>query len=115
MVWNRSELPYRKMKEDDVAASFQHVVFTDVIKKTILAANERNCKTIIFGGGVTNNQHLRKMFAEAAPELNLMWPSLGLSLDNAAMIAGLGYHQYLARGEGDPFHLEALPRIPFNA
>ncbi len=105
--------PLTEDERNDVAASFQHVVFTDVIKKTILAANERNCKTVIFGGGVTNNQHLRKMFAEAAPEFNLMWPSLGLSLDNAAMIAGLGYHQYLNRKEGDPFPLEAMPRIPF--
>jgi N6-L-threonylcarbamoyladenine synthase len=96
----------------DIAASFQHSVFTDVIKKTIAAAKEKNCSSVIFGGGVTNNKHLRKMFAEAAPELNLLWPSLGLSLDNAAMIAGLGYHQYAHRKEGDSFHLEALPRIP---
>jgi N6-L-threonylcarbamoyladenine synthase len=97
----------------DVAASFQHVVFTDVIRKTIAAAREKNSRSVIFGGGVTNNKHLRKMFADAAPDLDLLWPSVGLSLDNAAMIAGLGYHQYMKRGEGASYHLEALPRIPW--
>jgi N6-L-threonylcarbamoyladenine synthase len=109
------EHPLTETDRNDLSASFQHVVFTDVIKKTLLAAKERNCKTIIFGGGVTNNQHLRRMFAEAAPqsEYNLFWPSFGLSLDNAAMIAGLGFHQYNNRGEGDSLQLEAMPRIPW--
>ncbi len=98
----------------DLAASFQHSVFTDVIKKTILAASEKGARNIIFGGGVTNNQKLRRMFAEAAPHLNLFWPSKGLSLDNAAMIAGLGYHHFLHRKIGDTYQLEAMPRIPLK-
>lgn len=108
-----NEAPLSDADRNDVAASFQHAVFTDVIKKTLAAAKERNCRSIIFGGGVTNNNHLRKMFAEAAPELDLLWPSLGLSLDNAAMIAGLGYHQYKVKKEPSSYHLQALPRIPW--
>ncbi len=96
----------------DLAASFQHTVFTDVINKTLLAASQMNCQTILFGGGVTNNQTLRALFQKAAPDRLLLWPSLGLSLDNAAMIAGLGYHTYLKRGHGDGYHLEAMTRIP---
>lgn len=96
-----------------VAASFQRVVFEDIIKKTLTAARERNCNSIVFGGGVTNNNRLREMFADTADGYQLYWPSAGLSLDNAAMIAGLGYHQYNSRGSGDNLHLEAQTRITF--
>jgi N6-L-threonylcarbamoyladenine synthase len=96
----------------NLAASFQHAAFKDVIKKTLLAAQAKGCKTLVFGGGVTNNQTLRKLFAEQAKDYKQLWPSLGLSLDNAAMIAGLGYHKFLERG-GDPLDLEAVTLIAF--
>jgi len=95
----------------DVAASFQHAALSDVVKKALLAAKEYHCNTLIFGGGVTNNQRLREMFDEVNPDLNYVWPLLGLSLDNAAMIAGLGYHHYLRREVGDSLDLEARTSI----
>lgn len=94
----------------DVAASFQHAAFQDVIDKTVLAAKQYNCSRIVFGGGVTNNQHLRRMFSEQAGHLEHYWPSVGLSLDNAAMIAGLAYHQYKHRG-GDTLDKEVFTFI----
>jgi N6-L-threonylcarbamoyladenine synthase len=97
----------------DIAASFQRIVFEDVIGKTLRAASEKRCRSIIFGGGVTNNNRLKEMFREAASEYQLYWPSTGLSLDNAAMIAGLGYHQYRTRGCGDSLDLEPKTRIAF--
>lgn len=97
----------------DVAASFQHAAFTDVVQKATAAAEQHGCRTLLFGGGVTNNQRLRQMFAESAPQLNQIWPSVGLSLDNAAMIAGLGYHQFIKQGRGDEMHLEALTNLFF--
>lgn len=97
----------------DVAAAFQHAAFKDIISKSLLAAKEHNCHTLIFGGGVTNNKTLRLLFSEQAPALNLLWPSTGLSLDNAAMIAGLGYHVFKKKGKGDTFELPAATRIAF--
>jgi tRNA N6-adenosine threonylcarbamoyltransferase len=97
----------------NMAATFQRVAFEDVVKKSLKAAETHGCDTLIFGGGVTNNQALRKMFNESAPDHQLLWPSAGLSLDNAAMIAGLGYHRYRARGSGDSLDLEAQSRIHF--
>lgn len=82
----------------DISASFQYSAFNDVISKTLLAAKQSNIKTILFGGGVTNNQYLRKMFSERAANYQYLWPSPGLSLDNAAMIAGLGYHHFIRNG-----------------
>ena len=88
----------------DLAASFQKTAFTDVVSKTILAAENR---PIYLGGGVTANQMLRKLFTET--ELDIHWPGPGLSIDNAAMIAGLGYQVYQKRG-ADSLQLEAMPR-----
>jgi N6-L-threonylcarbamoyladenine synthase len=97
----------------DVAASFQATAFEDVVNKTLQAADQHQCSTLLFGGGVTHNQRLRQLFADKAQHHQLIWPSAGLSLDNAAMIAGLGYDCFLRRGSGDPMNLEALPRLPF--
>lgn len=95
----------------NIAAAFQHAALTDVVQKTLLAAEQSGCSTLLFGGGVTNNKRLRQLFTEAAPHLAQLWPSAGLSLDNAAMIAGLGYHKYLQRGCGDLLTLEAVTRF----
>lgn len=101
--------------KSDLAASFQHAAFQDVIKKTLKAAEQFNCQTLVFGGGVTNNKALRKLFAEKAPHYKQLWPTLGLSLDNAAMIAGLGYHRFRQKGTGDSLELEAATSIPINS
>ena len=84
-----------------------------MIKKVLMAAEKYRCNTIVFGGGVTCNQKLRQMFQEANPHLNYVWPPKGLSLDNAAMIAGLGYHCYIKQGKGSPMDLEASTEMPF--
>ncbi|MBA3237636.1 MAG: tRNA (adenosine(37)-N6)-threonylcarbamoyltransferase complex transferase subunit TsaD [Parachlamydiaceae bacterium] len=97
----------------DIAASFQSAAFEDLIKKTLLAAHQYGLTEVVFGGGVTNNRYLRTLFTKLAPSLKLHWPTFELSLDNAAMIAGLGYHRYLANGCGDSLELEALTRIAF--
>lgn len=98
----------------DIAASFQRAAFKDVIRKTALAAEKYRCSDVVLGGGVTNNRRLRQLFSEMAPHLKLHWPAPELTLDNAAMIAGLGYHLYLRKGNGDSFDLEPMTRIPFR-
>ena len=97
----------------DIAASFQHAALTDVIDKAENAAKQHHCQTVVFGGGVTNNQTLRQMVRKKMPELQILWPSPGLSLDNAAMIAGLGYHIFLRKNKSDPLDLDAATRIAF--
>lgn len=104
----------KKLSENqraDVAASFQQAAFFDVVKKASLAPQG---KALFFGGGVCNNRRLRTMFAEQFPNIPLFWPPVfsghDLSLDNAAMIAGLGYHKFLANGRGDALDFEAQPR-----
>jgi len=102
------------IEKANIAASFQHIAFSDVIKKTLQAASQGGSIHVVFGGGVTNNQKLREMFGQLAPQLKLHWPNVGLSLDNAAMIAGLGHHCYLREKQDACLHLEAVTRLPFS-
>lgn len=100
----------------DVAASFQDAALGDVVDKAIRAAERYGLRDVVFGGGVTNNRHLRHLMAARAPHLDTFWPTPSLSLDNAAMIAGLGYHLFLQRDRrGDPLNLPALTRLPLSS
>ena len=97
---------------EDIAASFQHVAFNDLILKTKRALKKHSYKSILFGGGVTNSRTLRLMFDQANLGIPLYWPKQELTLDNGAMIAGLGYHNYLSHGPDD-LSLKPSARIPF--
>ncbi len=102
--------PLTNQEKKDIAASFQRAAFSDVVNKTLLALDQHPYKALVLGGGVTASKILKKMFSEALPVLPQYWPSKALATDNAAMIAGLGYHQYLL--ETQPVQIQALPRIP---
>ncbi len=98
----------------DVAASFQRAAFEHLIEKSQLAAETFGCRAIYLGGGVSSSRTLRSLFQEKARNLPIFWPSFALSQDNAAMIAGLGYHVYKKRGTGDTLNLEPKARIPLG-
>lgn len=96
----------------DIAASFQYAAFTDVIKKALICSEEKKIRQIIFGGGVANSATLRSFFGALAPELDCFWPEATLSLDNAAMIAGLGYHKFREKKRvGDSLDLETMAAL----
>ena len=94
----------------DVAASFQEAVFNDVLSKIKKVLTTEVYNAIYLGGGVTQNKALRKKLQNAL-SVELCWPEIALCLDNAAMIAGLGYHVYRSNGESAT-HPET--RIPFS-
>lgn len=96
----------------DIAASFQEAAFSDIVHKARLAIQSFPCQAIYLGGGVCCNFRLRALFHQHFDLLPIFWPSLELSLDNAAMIAGLGYHKLLQNPEGDPLDLDVQTRIP---
>lgn len=96
-----------------VAAGFQEAALGDIVKKAVAAAETFDCKMIFLGGGVTQNNRLKELFKKSP--IPVFFPPAGLSLDNAVMIAGLGYQLFHRKKKlGDPFDLEPLPRIPFN-
>ena len=96
----------------DLAASFQRAALEDILEKTSAAAQSHNCQTILFGGGVTNNRRLKELFSETP--YRCLFPDSHLTLDNAAMIAGLGYHVYQKCGPCDLLTLHPETRISFG-
>lgn len=93
-----------------IAAGFQEAALSDLVKKSLSAAEALGCKMIFLGGGVTQNQRLRKLL-ENSP-IPALFPPPGLSVDNGVMIAGLGYHVFQQKGcKGDSFDLEPSPRL----
>lgn len=103
---------FSDQEKADLAASFQETALRDCVEKAKMAAAGFDCQAVFLGGGVCNNLRLKELFDEAFPETRVHFPPFALTLDNAAMIAGLGYEKFLVRPHSDPFDLEALPRIP---
>lgn len=94
-----------------IAAAFQETALRDIVEKSLRAVEMFDCKAIYLGGGVSNNGRLRALFQNSP--VPVFWPPKGLSLDNAAMIAGLGYHVYQRQG-ADGLDLEPMTRIPLS-
>src|SRR5208282_4902014 len=82
----------------DLVASFQRAVVSDLVHRTIAAAEERAARCVLVSGGVAANSELRAAFARqaSARALPVFFPSRALSTDNAAMIAAAAYPRLLA-------------------
>ena len=80
----------------DIAASFQEAVIDTLIKKSSLACRLKRTNRLVIGGGVAANNRLRERFYSEAGErdLNIYFPHPKLCMDNAAMVAGLGYQLF---------------------
>lgn len=83
----------------DIVAGFQEAVVDVLTDKIFHAAEVKECNHIALVGGVAANSRLRKkvMYEASRDGLTVHIPSVGLCGDNAAMIAGVGYH-YLKTG-----------------
>jgi N6-L-threonylcarbamoyladenine synthase len=94
----------------DLAASFQRAAVRAVTLKLERALQLAPYRAILAGGGVTANSLLRRELEALARshQLPLFLPSLDLCVDNAAMIAGLGY-QLHAAGRVSELSLQATP------
>ncbi len=97
-------------KASDIAASFQECVFKDLLFKISVALKKTGARSILVGGGVANNKRLQGLLQDLP--LPVFLPPPELTLDNAAMIAGLGYHNLIHKGPS-PLSLEPATRIAF--
>ena len=86
------------MSEEDtkhVAEEFESAVADVLWKKTARALAETGARTLVIGGGVSANVHIRRTFRENIaceyPEVKLRIPDLDLATDNAVMIALAGF------------------------
>ncbi len=92
----------------DLAASFQAAVVDILIMKLERAlerldASGRRPASLVIGGGVSANSLLRSragVFGESHG-IQVFIPPMGFCVDNAAMIAGLAYHDFIAERYDD--------------
>lgn len=96
---SRTKAPHKQLtldEEKDIAASFQEAVIDTLIKKSFLACRIKRTKTLLVGGGVAVNNRLRGRFSEEAKysDIEVHFPDKRLCMDNAVMVAGLGYQLF---------------------
>jgi N6-L-threonylcarbamoyladenine synthase len=96
----------------DLAASFQAAVVDVLVTKTIKSAREYSAKDILIAGGVSANRALRHSM-QVRTNCPLHIPPIWLCTDNAAMIAGAGYHRFI-RGQRDSLDMDVLPNWPLS-
>ena len=82
--------------KQDVSASFQEAVIDTLVRKALLACKAKKANRLVIGGGVVANKRLREKFIQAGKGLglNCYFPPISLCMDNAAMVAGLGYQLF---------------------
>jgi N6-L-threonylcarbamoyladenine synthase len=75
-----------------IAREFEDTVTDVLVSKTKLAIEENEVRTLIIGGGVIANKHIRKAFELLAQDngIPLLLPASNLTGDNALMIALVG-------------------------
>ena len=102
---------YEKSPEN-IAAGFQKTAINILLKRLYRAQKDTGITRIVAGGGVAANSYLRSALAkkQKAAGWEIVFPPLPLCTDNAAMIAGLGYH-YLNAGEASDLSLNASARV----
>jgi N6-L-threonylcarbamoyladenine synthase len=77
----------------NIAASFQRTAIDILVDRVLLAAKDTGLRRVVAGGGVAANSWLRERLA-AEPGMEAIFPSLALCTDNAAMVAGIGWHLF---------------------
>jgi N6-L-threonylcarbamoyladenine synthase len=89
-------------RQQAIAHEFENAVTEVLWKKTARALEDTGARTLVIGGGVSANTHIRRTFRESADagyaHVKLCIPAASLTTDNAIMIGMAGFYRAL-RGE----------------
>lgn len=84
-----------------IAHEFENAVADVLWKKTSQALAETGAQTLVIGGGVSANKHIRRTFSEKIsaefPATSFQLPDPSLTTDNAIMIALSGFYRALRK------------------
>jgi N6-L-threonylcarbamoyladenine synthase len=109
LVKNRPDMSAREKQY--LAHEFEDAVAEVLMKKTLRALEDSGAATLVLGGGVSANTHIRRVFRHAIeterPDVSLRIPAASLTTDNAIMIALAGYYRALREHLADPATLAA--------
>ncbi len=79
--------------KEKISFAFQESVIAALIDKCVKVLKKKKMQTLLIGGGVAANSSLRLKLQETARKqgFEVFFPPLSLCMDNASMIAGLGF------------------------
>ena len=94
----------REVSVADVCAGFSEAINDSLTSKTVRAALDADCDTIVVGGGFSANSRLRELLVERAAEhgMTVRIPPLRFCTDNGAQIAAMGSTLMRAGVPGSP-------------
>lgn len=94
----------------ELALEFENAAADVLVAKTARALTQYGARSLVLGGGVSANTHIRRRMAdhiaEMHPAITLYLPRPEMTTDNATMIALAG-HARIARGEMIPLNIVA--------
>ena len=94
----------------ELVYSFQERALEVLVRRLLSASRELGIRDMVVAGGVACNGRLREMLArDKGDDETILFPSPSLCTDNAAMVAGLGYH-YFMKGVNDGLALDVFSR-----
>lgn len=104
-----SHPPQNDDDRQSIARAFEDTATRALIVKTKRAIEEYGAQTIVVGGGVSANTHIRaQLIQEATPlGLQVLFPPPELATDNAVMIALAGYFHAIKNNYADADTLRA--------
>lgn len=98
-------------EKEEVAHAFEEAVGDVLFGKASRALAETGAHTLVLGGGVSANTHVRRTFTERIakehPEVALRIPEARFTTDNAIMIGIAGYYRALRQDFMDPADMRA--------
>src|SRR3989344_1743957 len=96
-------------KKIEIAREFEDAAADVLVAKTLRAVEEHGAQTVLVGGGVSANTHIKQRLKEALDEqdVQLLIPAPEWATDNALMIALAGYFHALKKEFADPASLRA--------
>lgn len=98
-------------EKEELAHAFEDAVSDVLYAKASRALQETGAKTLVLGGGVSANTHIRRVFTEKIaidhPEISLRIPETRFTTDNAIMIAIAGYYRALRKEFIPPSEMRA--------
>lgn len=105
----RREIDKGNIVKEDIATSFVVACMDVLSTKLRKAVKEYNPRSIIVVGGVSKSPILRSKLKDGTlGNVNVVFPSLKYSTDNAAMIGAAGWWQFKTRGPS----CDKVPMLP---
>ena len=98
-------------EKEELAHAFEDAVSDVLFAKASRAIEQTGAQTLVLGGGVSANTHIRRVFTEKIalehPDVSLRIPEARFTTDNAIMIAIAGYYRALKEEFTNPAGMRA--------